>query len=92
MSGDLLGRDPPCPLCKRLFAFRVVVYRRFDCLPFTGFVLFKDILSYSFQEYIQSLETFVLTFPTFCAISTMYVIHTATERLSEKCARDNPER
>ena len=52
-------------------------------MPFTGFVLFKDILSYSFQEYIQSLETFVLTFPTFCAISTMYVMHTATERWSE---------
>ena len=67
-------------LCKRLFALRVVVYRRFDCFPFTGFVLFKDMLSYSFQGYIQSLDTFVLTFPSFCAISTMCVIHTAISR------------
>ena len=68
------------PLCKRLFALRVVVYRRFDCFPFTGFVLFKDMLSYSFQGYIQSLDTFVLTLPSFCAISTMCVIHTAVSR------------
>ena len=70
VSGDLLGRDP---LCKRLFAFRVVVYRRFDCLPFTGFVLIKGMLSYSFQGCIQSLDTFVRTFPTICAISLTLV-------------------
>ena len=67
-------------LCKRLFALQVVVYLRFDCFPFTGFVLFKDMLSYSFQGYIQSLDTFVLTFASFCAISTMCVIHTAISR------------
>ena len=42
-------------------------------MPFTGFVLIKDMLSYSFQGCIQSLDTSVLTFPSICAIPLTWI-------------------
>ena len=66
MCPEIFSEETPCVSDSSL-------YRRFVCLPFTGFVLIKDMLSYSFQGCIQSLDTSVLTFPSICAIPLTWI-------------------